>query len=537
MKTQSTTKGFAILSAAGMIVKIMSLLYVPLLMHIIGPDGYGVYYAAYTVFAFIYIVTNTGLTSAISKMVSELIALSNYKDAVKSFKIARLLLLVLGIFMTVLMLLLAAPLANATSYPRAYLAIQALAPAVLLTSVASAYRGYFQGRGNMKATAVSQVLEQSINIIFSLFFAAIWSKYGVAAACAGGTVGTTLGALISVIYLSRYYKANKAFRFTREDSKESTIRYSNEQLAKNLLAYAVPLTINWGTQNAGNVIDAANTKKRLLAAGFNDVQGDTKFGYLGSYQTLINVPITIISALCAAVLPVISASAALKNKDEIKKGIDYSYKTCFFIAVPSAVGLAVLSQPIFDTIFFKNSGGAVLMKYGAVVLVFMAVVQIQSTILQSIGKLYLSILYIVIGIVVKIGINYVLIAKPSINILGAVYGSMAGFLLPILLNNFVIKRTLNIKYNLLILAVKPLIASAFMGLVAYLVQFDIEYVLGFVYRGYFTRMFSTIIAIGTGGFAYLYVLILIGGITKRELEVIPTRFRRYIPKTLLDRVR
>jgi stage V sporulation protein B len=167
----------------------------------------------------------------------------------------------------------------------------------------------------------------------------------------------------------------------------------------------------------------------------------------------------------------------------------------------------------------------------------MAVVQIQSTILQSIGKLYISTLYIVIGIAAKIIINYMLIGRPNINILGAVYGSMAGFLIPLLLNNFVIKRSLKIRYNLISLSIKPLIAAAFMGVVAYLVQFDIEYVLGFIYKGYFTGLLSTIIAIGAGGFTYIYALILIGGITKKEMDIIPARLRRFIPKTLLSRVR
>lgn len=177
------------------------------------------------------------------------------------------------------------------------------------------------------------------------------------------------------------------------------------------------------------------------------------------------------------------------------------------------------------------------MKYGSVVLVFMALVQIQVTILQSIGKLYISTFYIVIGIGAKIALNYILIAKPSINILGAVFGSMVGFLIPLLLNNFVIKRSLKVKYNLLLLAIKPLIASALMGVTAYLVQFDVEYVLSFIHKGYLTMMISTLAAIGAGVFTYLYGLILIGGITSRELQAIPVRVRRFIPKTLLNRIR
>ncbi len=537
MKTQSTTKGFAILSAAGMIVKLISLLYVPMLLILIGDEGYGVYYGAYSIFAFVYVITNTGLTSAISKLVSELIALKNYRDAVKCFKMARLMLIAIGAIMSILMGFLSKPLASMMNNPDAYLALAALAPAVFLTSAASAYRGYFQGRGNMTATAVSQILEQVMNIVFSLMFAALWTKYGVETACAGATVGTTVGAFVSLIYLIRYYEKNKTFKVPNSDVHLEVKRLQNKVLAKRLINYAVPLTVNWGLQNAGNVIDNKVTMGRLMSSGLNYSQSKVKNGYLGKYQTLLGVPITIISALCSAVLPLISGAAALNDPEEVKKGIDYAYKTCFLIAMPAAVGLAVLSGPIFESIFPKYSSGAVLMRYGSVVLVLMAIVQIQSTILQSIGKLYISTLYIVIGIAVKIMINYFLIGKPSINILGAVYGSMAGFLLPLLLNNFVIKRSLKIKYNLITLSIKPLVAAAFMGVVAYLVQFDIEYIFGFVYKGYFTVVLSTMLAIAAGGFTYIYALILIGGITKKEMEIIPLRLRKFIPKTLLNRVR
>ena len=537
MKTQSTTKGFAILSAAGMIVKLISLLYVPMLLFIIGEEGYGVYYVAYTIFAFVYIITNTGLSSAISKLVAELVALKNYKDAVKAFKMARLMLITIGIMMSMFMLFMAKPLAEVMNKPKAYFAIAALAPAILFTSLASSYRGYFQGRGNMTATAISQILEQIMNIIFSLLFATLWSKYGIEAACAGATVGTTVGALVSSAYLLRYYEKNKTFKIPKAHLQEEIIRLENKQLLKRLINYCIPLTINWGLQNAGNVIDTKVTTGRLLVSGFSDAEASVKIGYLGKYQTLIGVPITIISALCAAVLPVISGAAALDDREEVKRGINYAFKTCFLIAMPAAIGLAVLSRPIYETIFFGKSSGNVLIKYAAVVLIFMAIVQIQSTILQSIGKLYISTLYIVIGIAAKIIINYVLIGRPEINILGAVYGSMAGFLVPLLLNNFVIKRTLRIKYNLILLSIKPLIAAAFMGLVAYLVQFDIEYVFTFVYQGYFTGVLSIIIAIGAGGFTYIYALILMGGITKKDMDIIPARLRRLIPKTLLNRLR
>lgn len=537
MKTQSTTKGFAILSAAGMVAKLLSLLYIPFLLHILGETGYGVYYAAYIIFSFIYIITNSGMSSAIAKIVSELVALEAYKDAVKTFKIARFLMLLIGTIMATLMILLAVPLAKITNFSLAYLAIKALAPAVVFTSVASAYRGYFQGRGNMNPTAVSQIIEQMGNVVFSLLFAALWMRYGVAAGCAGGTVGTTLGAVLSAGYLVRYYRAHKSFRVPKGYNLEEASRHSNRELLRKLLKYSLPLTISWGAQNAGNVIDITNTKGRLKAAGFNEDISYEKVGYLGKYQTLIGVPITIISALCAAILPLISGAAAKNDRDEVKRGINFAFKLCFLIAIPSAVGLAVLSDPIFRMLFPRYTNGAFLMKIGSSVLILMALVQIQTTILQSVGKLYMATLYIVLGIIGKITINYILIAIPAININGAIVGSIIGFLIPLILNDLLIKRTLRIRFNLVKGAVKPLIASVFMGITAYVVQFDFEFLIGFIKKGYIATTTGTVIGIAAGVFVYLYSLILVGGITKRDLNAMPSKLVRLIPGFMLEKVK
>ena len=77
MKKQSTTKGFAVLSAAGIFVKILSVIYLPFLLGILNKEGYGVYAAAYQIYVFVYVLTNSGIPVAISKIVSELTAMGN----------------------------------------------------------------------------------------------------------------------------------------------------------------------------------------------------------------------------------------------------------------------------------------------------------------------------------------------------------------------------------------------------------------------------------------------------------------------------
>ena len=539
MKKQSTTKGFAILSAAGMLVKILSLLYIGSLQRIITIPGYGYYLAAYQIYVFIYVLTNAGIPVAISKIISELIAVKNYKDAVKSFKIARLLLLCLGLVMTLVLIVLAHPITKRMGFEKSYWAVLALSPAILLTSIASAYRGYFQGRGNMTPTAISQVIEQLINIVFTLVFAAFFIKYGLIYGIAGGAAATTLGALFSMTYLIIFYEKNKKFKVYKTENPVEIIRYTNKQILRKIINYGVPITICIGTTYAGNLVDVFNTVNRLLVTGlYTKPDATALYGSLGKYQQFLNVPIAIITALAAAILPAIAASVILNNKSEVRNKINYALRVCFLIAVPAAVGLAVLSGPVFILIFGKGySDGQELMRIGSIVLILMAVVQIQTSILQGIGKLYAATLYAVIGITLKIVANYVLIAIPTININGAVFGSMIGFAIPLFLNHRMMKKTLKVKISLISHAIKPVISSGFMGLIVYIVYRYVNLALSFVVSSLFSNDIAVAVAIVLGIYVYAYSLILTGGITLGDFEAMPSKLKRFIPKTMISRIR
>ena len=535
MGEQSTSKGFAVLSLATILVKVLSILYVPVLLAIIGEEGNGIYAAAYQVYVFIYVLTNSGLPVAISKLVAELIAVKNYKDAVRSFKIARALLLVLGIFMSLIMALLARPLSRALHFERSYLAILALSPTLLFTSTASAYRGYFQGRGNMVPTAVSQVIEQIVNTVLTLVFAAVFIKYSLEAACAGGTVGTSLGALAAVVVLLMFYSKNKKIKVPNNYRNIEVKRYSYKELLKKILHYSVPITLCVGLQYAGNLVDLWNTKSRLLAAGFSDSVATQLYSYLHKYQQLINAPLSIISALSAAVLPAISGAVAANDRDSVNSKVNYAFRTCLMISLPAAVGLSVLSSPIYQ--FLKFGGGWYIMLYGSFVLVLMSIVQIQSITMQGAGLLYSVTLNQVLGIVVKILVNYIFIAIPSINILGTIIGSLVGNSVPLVLNTIAIKKRVKININFPKLAFKPFISSVIMGMFVYLTNYLLNSILAFIHSEYIINALSVIVSIFVGMVTYALYMIITGGITARDLDILPKKLTRFIPKRIKGMIR
>jgi stage V sporulation protein B len=406
---------------------------------------------------------------------------------------------------------------------------------MFFTAVASSYRGYFQGRGNMVPTAASQIVEQVINAVFTVLFAALLIERGLEEACAGGTLGTSLAALVSAVLLISFHRRYDRYKIPRVSGVIGVKRYTYGQLVKKIINYSIPITLSVGLQYAGNLVDLWNTKGRLISIGLTDNRANELYSHLYKYTQLLNAPIAITVALATAILPAISGAMALNDRRQVQNKVNFAFKLCFLVTLPSAVGFAVLSTPVFDLL--KYGEGSYLMKYGAVVLILIAVVQIQTSILQGAGKLYIVTPYLMAGIIGKIFTNYFLISIPQINISGAIIGSIVGFMIPITLNHMVMKKTLKVKLYITDLLIKPLISSVAMGIAVFIIYKVLYAVLFFVPSTYVINAVAAFASIIAGVIVYFVLMVLIKGISRTDLEVFPNRITKMIPRSMMAKIK
>ena len=541
MKEQSTGKSFIALSFAGVMVKIMSLIYVPIIIRILGDEGYGIYLVSYDIFSLIYVITNSGMQIAIAKQIAEFVALNQQQNVIKTFQVGKRILFLIGLISSVILFLSAKWASKIVGSERAYLGIMFLSPTIFFTSILAAYRGFFQGISNMTPIALSQILEQVFNIFTSVWCAAFLVKYNLELGAAGGTVGTTLGALIAIIFLwCVILKRKKEYAMdfftpylTPNMEKQDTV--SVKQIISTFFKYGTPVILTSGIQYVGAVIDLALVKNRLLFAGFDSGTSDILYGLLGKYKTLVYVPLALIAALSAAVIPSIVKSVVLKNNEELFIKIKFALKVSFLISVPSFVGLAVLSKPIYSILFSeKYSSGYILMIYGSSLVVFMAIVQIQTTILQGLNKFYSVFVSLCVGVVIKLVSNYVFIGIKFMNINGAVIGSILGFLIPMIINSFLIKKYVGFKSEFFKNSLKPLISSLCMG-VCVIFSYSI---LKFVFDKFsfgLVLYFSFGISILIGIFVYFILIIFFKYLNKDDLSFMPSSLVNRIPEKIKSR--
>lgn len=535
MEERSASKGFLILSIAGLLTKVISVFYIPFLQRIIGLDGYGIYQNCYEVFLFVYAVTNLGTQPAIAKVVAELTALEKPDDAVRALKISRTLLALVGGILSIFLMIFAFHIGNAIGNPDASYGILMLAPSIFVTSILSAYRGYFQGRNSMTAIAISQVVEQIINISISLGAAYILVKVSVEYGSAGGTIGTSVGAVIACLYMVYIYD-KKNYEENAIEQQGDGKRVSTRKIIRKLIKYGLPITLSTGLQNFGSLVDMVNVNSRLAFAGFSMQESQILYGVLGRYKTLLSVPLIIVTALGTTVLPAVAASMVLKDKKEVRKKTNFAFRITFAVTIPAAVGLATLSKEVF-TLLYGTEQGFELMAIGSIVLIFMAVVQIQNVILQSMNKLYFVIKTCTIGIIAKIIANYVLVGMPNINILGVVAGNFLWFAIPAVLNQRELNKVLRVRVHMGRNIIKPLISSVAMAIVIFILKEPVGIFIKILDEPALLGGITTLIIISIAGFVYLYLMILLGGITKKDIQGVSPRVFDILPRFLRKRMK
>ncbi len=468
-KKQSFLHGAALLAAATAIVKVIGALYKIPLGNIIDDAGFGYFNTAYDIYSVLLMISTAGLPVAMSRMIAESGSLGRYDQIRRIYRTSLYIFLGLGLAGTVLMTGFSHQLADWMNSPNSWAAIAALGPAALLMCLTSAFRGFFQGQSNMRPTSISQVLEALCKLVIGLGLAYFIMKQREdnALAAGGAILGVTIGSLVAMLYM--YGSHRQAYRELPCDGGPVK---SYSRTARQLLSIAIPITIGSAGLQIITLIDTKIVLARLIgAAGFAQADADSLKGIYNFAQTIFNLPCAFVTPITISVLPAITEQLTLRNNRGVRRTEESAIRIMGLITMPCAVGLAVLAGPIMQLLRGYTgetlSTATNLLAVLGVCVVFNSIVLLTNAMMQAHGFVYLPVMNMFIGGIVKIIVNYILVGNPHINIQGAPVGTLCCYVCITILNLFtmrkVIRRTPAVTKNL----IKPLVASLLMGAVAF----------------------------------------------------------------------
>ncbi len=532
MQKHSLLKGTLILSVAGVIVKVMGAIYRIPLANIITSEGMGYYGMAYPIYGFLIAISTAGLPIAISKLVSERIALGDKKEAHRVFRISFATLFIIGIVSSVALFSGAGFLVNVVlTNPKAYYSMLAVAPALFFVPLMSAFRGYFQGMQNMIPTALSQIFEQLGRVVVGFALAIVFLPKGLEYAAAGASFGASSGAIAGLIIIYIIYLLSR--KKIMDELKDSPVIHQEPvgKILYRLFAIAVPITLGTSVMPFMNLIDLSIVIRRLQFAGFSIEEANSLYGQLTQMAaTLINFPQVITIALAASLVPAVSESVARRDAKGVTKKAVAGMKACILIGLPASIGLAVLAKPIMYMLYPKEPEVWKVLQVLAFGFIFLAIIQTATGIIQGIGKPIVPVKHLLIGSVFKLIVSYILTGIPWINIRGAASGTVVGYMAAAILNYRYLKKETGIKLGIGDFLIKPAVAVA--GMAA-----GVKVIYDWTVIATSSNTVSTMTAVVAGALVYGGLLLFSGGITSQELEMVPggKRISRILKKVGLLR--
>lgn len=516
LQGSSFVRQASILAAAALLSRFIGFIYRPLLTNIIGDHGNSIYADGYYIYTFFLILSSAGLPVAISKMVSGRIASKKYRSAHKVFLVSLQVGGVISLLACTIMIFGAKQLANLIGSPESYKTLITLAPTVVIVTILSSFRGYFQGMGTSVPTAISQLIEQIVNAFFTVFLAYMFISKSVENAAAGGTAATGIGAIAGLIVMLFIYiiaKPNIKKNFSRSVDKSTAEKKFD--VAKELLFITIPIIIGAAVFSISNLVDTFMVKNLIISMGKSPEYAKSAYGILsGKYFTLITLPVSISAAFATASMPSISASHQINDNKGVENKINMAMRITMMITIPSAAGLCVLADQILLLLFPAYPAGGELIRIGSAGVLFLALSQITTGMLQGIGKVNLPAVGALVGTLIKIPVNYIFIKTLGFEAVGAVIGTLACYIFSSMFNLYILLKHTNIKLRFNDILFKPLYSALIMGMSCFCVY-------NLVYLLVPNNTLCTLASIVASVFVYFFILFLLGGLKRSDIIRFP----------------
>lgn len=520
----------SILAIASIISRIIGLIYRVPLTAIIGNNGNSYYSCAYEIYSMLLLISSYSLPMAVSKLVSTRVAKGDFKNAFRVFKGAFLFAVCSGMIATLIVYFGAEVITRLMKTPMSIFALKVLAPTLIVMAILGVLRGFFQGMGTMMPSAVSQIIEQIINAIISVWAAYMLASYGnkvgavlgssedyaAAYGAAGGTLGTAMGAffalLFSIFVFATYSPVFK--KRMKQGRRKRTESYG--YIFQILLLTIVPVLLSTTIYNISSVIDQGIYKNVALQQGFSNKQMDELWGiFSGKYKVLINVPISIASAMAASCVPSLAAAYAKRDAKLVRRRINTSIRFIMVIAFPCAVGIGVLASPIMQLLF--GDGGKeveLMLRLGAVSVVFYSLSTLSNGLLQGINRMQAPVKNALIALILHIAVLLGCMYGLKLSIYSVVIANAFFALIMCFLNAHSLKRYTRYRQEIGKTFIIPAISAGMMGVVVY---FGYQ----FLHKLIPVNAICTLISILLGGIIYVVLLFLLRGLNEEEVLAFP----------------
>ena len=286
---------------------------------------------------------------------------------------------------------------------------------------------------------------------------------------AGGTIGTGSGAfaaLLFVLVLFLLYRPTAKRRIAKDRSGSVD---SYRQISRIFFFTVIPVIVSSGVYNINSVIDNG-----IMAHGMESLGRGKEFLalwgiYNNKYMLLVHVPLAMANSLSSSLIPSLSGAIARKDRKAAIEKTALAIRFAMLIAIPSAVGLTVLSAPVNNLLFRggNNAEAIRMMMIGASAVIFLSLSTVTNAILQGLNRMNVPVRNALISLALHVIALYIMLMIFNMGIYSMVFASILFALFMCILNAIAIHNTLGYRQEMVKTFLLPAISAAFMGAAAY----------------------------------------------------------------------
>ena len=514
-----------ILAAAGIVVRIIGLLYNTPMVAIIGDEGFGYYDSAYAAYSIVLLISSYSIPSAVSKVIAQKLVLKEYRNAHRVFRCACIYVLVVGGIASLFVFFGAGLLVEMDS---AVLPLRVLAPTIFLSGILGVFRGYFQAHKTMVHTSISQILEQLANAGVSIGMAWVMvqtvkgkdASTQASFGAAGGTIGTGAGVLVGLLFMLWTYGINRKIIMKKvaRDSHRETDSYG--EIFRTILFVVTPFILSTGIYNINNFLDKTIYQELMMnVMTLKESVVATDLSAIAKGTKISNIPIALASAMATALIPSISSDAKRGDKKSVRMKVAKSMKVTMLVSIPATVGIAVLAKPVMQVIFNQPETldlSSRLLAVTSLSIIFYGMSTLTQAVLQSIGRMITPIVHAAIALAVHAAAMaaMLLYLDNEYRMYYYVAATVLYSVIVSILNGYSLRKYLRYRQEKDKTFLRPVFASLVMGAVAY-----------GVYHGVYLLVPVNLVALGIAVvlamLVYFVLIIAIRAVTEEELRSMP----------------
>jgi O-antigen/teichoic acid export membrane protein len=451
-------RGTFILTLGTIISKMLGLFYVIPFDAIVGQEGTTLYQYSYVPYTIFISIATAGIPLAISKFISKYNALEEYAVGRKLFKSGLLIMVTTGI-VSFLTLYLSAPLLagmvirdadQVTSAEDVITVIRAVSFALIVVPFMSLNRGFFQGHQSMGPTAVSQVVEQIVRIIFLLVGAFVVlnvMKGEVVTAVSVATFAAFVGAIGGLAVLFWYWYKRKPYLDELLLQDKGTLDISLKDMYKEILVYAAPFVFVGLANPLFQFIDQITFNRAMVDIGLAK-EADFAFSTLNFYShKLVIIPVSLATAFSLTLVPNITKTYVEQDHLGLNRQINQTFQVILFLILPAVIGLSLRAEPAYTTFYGHDVLGTEVLRFYAPVAILFSLFSVTAAILQGINEQRFTILSLLVGLLIKLSLNIPLIKLMETK--GAILATALGYGAAVIINLVVIKAYTGYSFRLI----------------------------------------------------------------------------------------